>query len=94
MMSWMTISWMTDRAVTWSPAAVTIPIMVVVRTYAIGSLAPDSSSKRGRRLCLSPMLLVRRMEKTDAESVEDMVDAINRAVAMLTLATEWSQPKT
>ena len=94
MMSCITISCITVRAVTWLEAAVTMPIMVVVSTYAIGSLAPDSNSNNGRKLCLSPIPLVRRIENTDAESVEDIVDAMSSATEMLTLATECNQPNT
>lgn len=35
--------------------------------YAIGSFEPLSSSSSGRRFCLSPCFLLRRMEKTDAD---------------------------
>ena len=49
--------------------------------YAIGSFEPLSSSSSGRRFCLSPCFLLRRMEKTDAESVEDIVEASSSASA-------------
>ena len=39
------------------------------------------------------MPLVRMIEKTLAESVLDMVAAINKAIQMETVATAWSQPK-
>ena len=84
----------TVRAVTSPWVAVTTPISVVVSTYAMGSLAPDSSSNNGRRLCFSPIPLVRRIEKTDAESVDDMVDAISMATGKVTLAIALNQPKT
>ncbi len=51
--------------------------MVII--YAIGSFEPLSSSSRGRRFCLNPCFLLRRIEKTDAESVEDIVEASSSA---------------
>ena len=53
----------------------------MVIMYAIGSFEPLSSSSSGRRFCLSPCFLLRRMEKTDAESVEDIVEASSSASA-------------
>jgi len=55
-------------------------IKVAVRTKATGSLLPLSNSSIGRRLCLRLTPLERSMEKTEAESVDDMVDANNIAV--------------
>ena len=55
---------------------------VVVSTYAIGSLLPLSSSSVGRRLFFSIKPLERRIEKTEAESVEDIVAASSMAVIM------------
>ena len=46
-------------------------IAAVVSISAIGSLLLDSSSSRGRNLCLSPMLLERSTENTAAASVDD-----------------------
>ena len=43
--------------------------------YAIGSLLPLSNSNTGRNLCLSPNPLERKIEKTEAESVEDITAA-------------------
>ena len=45
---------------------------MIVSTYAIGSLLPDSSSNIGLRFSLRCILLPRSTENTDAESVEDM----------------------
>ena len=70
-----------------------MPIRVMVSTYAIGSLAPDSSSSNGRRLCLKPIPLVRSTEKTLALSVLDIVAAISSASQMDTVATALIQPK-
>ena len=47
----------------------------IVSIYAIGSLLPLSSSNSGRRFSFRPCFLVRRIENTDAESVEAIVDA-------------------
>ena len=74
--------------------AVATPISVEVNTYAIGSLAPDSNSKSGRRLCLNEIPLVRMMENTDALSVDDIVAAISSAIGSVIVATALSQPKT
>ena len=46
--------------------------------YAIGSLLPLSSSSRGRRFSRRPCFLVLRIEKTEAESVEAIVEASSR----------------
>ena len=43
--------------------------------YAIGSLLPLSNSNTGRNLCLSPNPVERKIEKTEAESVEDITAA-------------------
>ncbi|OPZ94486.1 MAG: hypothetical protein BWY72_02331 [Bacteroidetes bacterium ADurb.Bin416] len=56
-------------------------IKVAVRTKATGSLLPLSNSNIGRRLCFRLTPLDRKMEKTEAESVDDMVDANSMAVA-------------
>ena len=45
---------------------------MIVRTYAMGSLLPDSSSSIGLRFSLRCMRLPRNTEKTEAESVEDI----------------------
>src|SRR5690606_20991165 len=45
----------------------------------MGSLLPLSNSRSGRRLFFRLSPLERNMEKTDAESVDDMVDASNQA---------------
>ena len=55
------------------------PISTMVSTYAIGSFEPLSSSSRGRRFSFNPCFLLRRMEKTEAESVEDIVAASSSA---------------
>ena len=57
----------------------TTPIRVDVSTYAIGSLAPDSNSSSGRRLCFRPTPFVRSTENTLALSVLDMVAAVSKA---------------
>lgn len=46
----------------------------------IGSLLPLSSSSMGRRLCFRFIFCERRMANTEAESVDDMVDASKREV--------------
>lgn len=51
--------------------------------YAMGSLLPLSSSRSGRSCSFSPCRLLRRMEKTDAESVEDMTAAMSNAPGMV-----------
>ena len=56
-----------------------MPISRIVSIYAIGSFEPLSNSSNGRRCCLRPCFLLRRIEKTDAESVEDIVEASSRA---------------
>ena len=55
-------------------------IKTIVSIYAIGSLLPLSSSSMGRRLCFKFMLCERRILKTEAESVEDIVAANSMAV--------------
>jgi hypothetical protein len=47
----------------------------IVITYAMGSLLPDSSSRTGPRFSFNFILLSRRMENTDAESVDAMTEA-------------------
>ena len=74
-------------------ALTTMPMSVVVSTYAIGSFAPDSSSSNGFRLCFSPIPLVRRTEKTLAESVLLMVAAISNASQIDIVVMALIQPK-
>ena len=50
----------------------------IVSIYAIGSLLPDSNSKSGRRFSFNARFFERKIEKTDAESVDDIVDANNK----------------
>ena len=50
-----------------------------VRIYAMGSLLPLSNSNIGLRFCRSPCFFERRIENTEAESVDDMVAASSRA---------------
>ena len=69
-----------DRVV----SAFMILINVMVSTYAIGSLLPLSNSSIGLRLFLRRRPFERKIENTDAESVEDIVAAINIAVRMPT----------
>ena len=45
---------------------------MIVSTYAMGSLLPDSNSSIGLRFSRRCILLPRSTENTDAESVEDM----------------------
>ena len=59
----------------------TMPISVVVRIYAMGSLLPLSSSRVGFRLCFRLSPCDRSIEKTEAESVDDIV-AANRKDAI------------
>ena len=48
----------------------------------VGSLLPLSSSSMGRRLCFRFIFCERRMANTEAESVEDMVDASSNDVVI------------
>ena len=47
----------------------------IVSMYAIGSLLPLSSSSMGRRLYFRFIFCDRKMAKTEAESVDDIVEA-------------------
>ena len=55
----------------------------------MGSFEPLSSSSSGRRFSRKPRFLLRRMEKTDAESVDDMV-AASRSAATNGISTPTS----
>ena len=44
----------------------------------MGSLLPLSSSSIGRSCSFNPCFLLRRMENTDAESVDDITAAISK----------------
>ena len=50
----------------------------IVSIYAIGSLLPDSNSNNGRRFSFNAKFLDRKIEKTEAESVDDIVAANNK----------------
>ena len=52
----------------------------MVNIYAIGSLLPLSSSRRGRKLFFNTVPRERSIPKTEAESVEDIVAANKKAV--------------
>jgi len=56
----------------------TSPVHMMVRTYAIGSLLPLSSSSIGRILPLRASFLDLRTEKTEAESVEETIEPSRR----------------
>src|SRR5690606_34649989 len=71
-----------------------MPMSVMVSTYAMGSLLPLSSSNNGRRLFFKFNPLDRRMENTDAESVEDMVDARSKDETKPTPADSMVMPNT
>ena len=58
-----------------SPAVTIISTKATVRTYAIGSFDPLSSSSSGRSRCFRPMRCVRSRLNTEAESVDDTVAA-------------------
>jgi len=59
------------------------PIREVVRKIAMGSLLPDSSSRSGLRSPFRLICLDRRMEKTAAASVEEMMAAKSMASSMV-----------
>src|SRR5690554_6440457 len=59
-----------------------ICINIIVSKYAIGSLLPLSNSNIGRMLFFKIKPLERSMPNTDAESVEEKVEARSIAVAI------------
>ncbi len=63
-----------------TPPEFIIVISVIVSIYAIGSLLPLSNSNRGRRLFFKTVPLERNIPKTEAESVDEVVAANNKAV--------------
>ena len=60
-----------------------MPTRMRVSALAIGSLLPASSSSVGARFSFSLMRLPLRMLKTEAESVDDMTEAIRRQTRMV-----------
>ena len=51
----------------------------MVSIYAIGSLLPDSNSNNGRKFSFKAKFLDLNIENTEAESVEAIVEANNKA---------------
>ena len=80
-----TINWMAnDKAMSplLTPDACTNWMSTMVSIYAIGSLLPLSNSSMGRRLCFRLMFCERSIANTEAESVDDMVEANSREVVI------------
>ena len=63
-----------------TPPALIMVINVTVNMYAMGSLLPLSNSKSGRKLFFKTVPRERKIPKTDAESVDDVVEANKSAV--------------
>ena len=66
-------------------------ISVIVSINAIGSLLPLSSSRVGRRFCDKFNPFERKIENTEAESVEDITLASRSACAKVSLSPNQSE---
>ncbi len=68
-------SWLTSMDAESEFPNVMASMSIMVSIYAMGSFEPLSSSRSGRRLFFNPTFWDPNMPNTDAESVDDIVDA-------------------